>query len=86
MIKRISFDVLLLAAVFYFPWWLAALGAFVGAFSFASYYEIFAFGVLFDIIYGVPTATLHGLIGIVGATIFYFLGEVSRNYIRPMHQ
>ena len=86
MLKRISFDVLLLVMVLYFPWWVAALGAFTGAFLFASYYEIFLFGVLFDIIYGVPSAMPHGLMGIIGATIFYFLGSLSRNYIRPVYK
>lgn len=84
MIRRIIFDLVLLGAIFYTPWWVAVPIALLGAFLFTSYYEIFAFGVFIDLLYGASATMLHGYLGIVGATVFYFVGEFARGLVRPL--
>jgi hypothetical protein len=85
MAKRIMFDLLLLGAIIYAPWWVAAPLALVGAFLFLSYFEIFAFGIYVDLLYGTSTALLHGSLGVIGATLFFFVGRFIRGLVRPSY-
>lgn len=82
MKNRIIFGVVLLAAVFYTPWWIVAPVAFVGAFIYPTYYEIFLFGVLVDILYGASAFPLGGVYGILGAIAIFFIASYARRAVR----
>lgn len=80
MKKRIIFDIVVLALVFYAPWWLTLATLFVGAYVWASYYEIILFGILLDVLYGSNSVPFRGTIGTVSALVIYF----SANYVRKI--
>lgn len=85
MVKRIIFDLLLLGAIFYTPWWVAALLAFVCVFLIPRYYEILVFGLLVDLLYGTSVSTLYGMVGTVGAVALFFTGEFAKKIVRPTY-
>lgn len=82
MRNRIIFSVVLLGAVFYTPWWIVAVLAFMGAFFWTSYFEIFAIGILLDILYGASAFPLGGVYGILGATAIFFIASYARRAVR----
>lgn len=82
MMKRIFFDLLLLGAIFYTPWWVATPLAFLGAFLFNPYYEIFAFGAVIDLLYGTPTSALRGTVGVVGSVGLFLIGILAAGVVR----
>ena len=82
VIRRIIFDIILFAAVFYAPFWLVAFFAFLGAFFCPPYYEIFLFGLLVDILYGASSFTLGGLYGILGAIVIFLSASYARMAVR----
>lgn len=79
---RIAFDIILFGAVFYAPWWTVAILAFAGAFIWPPYYEVFACGLLIDLLYGARTFSLGGIFGIVGSVIIYFLASYAKKIVR----
>lgn len=80
--KRIFLSIIILSAVFYMPWWVVAPLAFVGAFLYHPYYEIFLFGVLVDILYGASAFPLGGAYGIIGATVIFFTASYVKKAVR----
>lgn len=82
MKKRIIFDLILLGAIFYSPWWIVAILAFIGAFVWPMYYEIIVFGVIVDVLYGVNSATFGGLAGVLTAIVILFVASYSRKAVR----
>lgn len=80
--KRIIFDLILFCAIFYTPWWFVAILAFTGAFFLPQYYEIIAFGVLVDILYGAGQLTLGGISGFLAAIIIFFTASYTRKAVR----
>lgn len=82
VIKRAFFDIVLLVAVFYTPWWIVAILAFVGAFIWSSYYEIFICGLLIDLLYGAPAFPLGGIYGLVGSVVIFFTALYARRIVR----
>lgn len=80
--KRAFFDIILLAAVFYAPWWGVALLAFIGAFIWPMYYEIFICGLLFDLLYGAHAFPLGGIYGLAGSVIVFFSASYVRRIVR----
>jgi glucan phosphoethanolaminetransferase (alkaline phosphatase superfamily) len=85
MMKRIIFDLALLAAVLYTPWWIVIPAALAGAFLFVSFYEIFIFGMLVDLLYGTSGAALHGVLGLFTAAIIYICAVQARKFVRPSY-
>lgn len=85
MKKRIIFDLFLLSAIFYTPWWVAASLAFVCVFLIPHYYEILAFGLLVDLLYGTSTSALYGMVGTIGAIVLFFAGEFAKKMVRPTY-
>lgn len=84
--KRIIFDLVLLGAIFYTPWWIATPLALIGVFMFASFYEVFVFGLLVDLLFGTHSSVLHGTLGLVGAVALFFLGEFAKSMVRPTYK
>ncbi len=82
MKKRLIFDLVLLGAIFYTPWWVVIPLALVGAFLFPSYYEVIAFGLLVDILYGAASFPLGGIFGLIAAITIYFGVSNARKAIR----
>lgn len=82
MKKRIIFDIVVLALVFYAPWWLTLATLFVGAYVWTSYYEIILFGILLDVLYGSNSMPLRGTIGTVSALVIYFATNYFRKIVR----
>ncbi len=80
--KRIFFDLILLAAVFYTPWWVVVVLGFIGAFYYPLYYEVIVAGLLIDILYGASSFPLGGVYGILGATVVFFLASYARKAVR----
>ena len=79
---RIILSLIILGAVFYTPWWFVALLAFVGAFLYPPYYEIFIFGILVDILYGASAFQLGGVYGIIGAVAIFFTASYVKRAVR----
>ena len=82
MKKRIIFDILLLGAVFYAPWWVVVIFAFVGAFMWPPYYEVIAFGVLLDLLYGSHVLALGGMLGLFVAVAILLVAAHVRKAVR----
>lgn len=82
--KRILFNLVLLGAVFYAPWWLVLLGALFGTFYFSRYYEVILFGLVFDLLYGVPGGVLvgYGAEGLLVGSIFFMFMERIKHELR----
>lgn len=85
MTKRIIFDIVLLGAIFYTPWWVVVPFALAGAFIFPSYYEIFGYGLLMDLLYGTPLSALRGTMGTVGAIAIFLIAEQAKKIVRPTY-
>lgn len=82
MRNRIIFGVVLLVAVFYTPWWVVAILAFMGAFYWPPYFEIFVIGILLDILYGASAFPLGGVYGIIGAIAIFFAASYAKKAVR----
>lgn len=82
MKKRIIFDLILLSAIFYLPWWIVAILAFIGAFVWPMYYEIIAFGVIVDVLYGANSSILSGLASVFVAVVILFAASYARKAVR----
>lgn len=82
MKTRIFFDLILLVAVFYTPWWVVAVFGFIGAFYFPPYYEVIVTGLLIDILYGANSFPLGGVYGILGAVAIFFIASYTRKAVR----
>ena len=81
LIIRTIFGLALLLAVFYAPWGLTLILAFVGTYYFPTYYEVFAAGILFDILYGVTESLYfgYGILGLI-LSVIIFLGAEKAKY------
>lgn len=82
MKKRIIFDLILFGAIFYLPWCVVAILAFIGAFVWPMYYEIIAFGVIVDVLYGASSVTFNGLVGVIVAVVILFAASYARKAVR----
>jgi len=82
MKKRIIFDLILVGAIFYTPWWVVAVLAAIGAFLWPLYYEIIAFGILVDILYGAKTLPFGGVFGTIAAVIIFMTAAFARRAVR----
>lgn len=82
MRKRIIFNLVLVAAIFYTPWWVVAPLALFGAFLCAPYYEVVAFGVLVDILYGASSFPFGGVYGLAMAIAIFFAGLYIKKIVR----
>ncbi|MFZ2831895.1 MAG: hypothetical protein WAZ40_01970 [Minisyncoccia bacterium] len=82
MNKRIIFDIVLLGAVLFTPWWCVAILGFMGAFLWPSYYEILVAGILVDLLYGGTTLPLRGILGLVGAVVIFFSATYAKKVVR----
>jgi len=82
MRNRIIFDIILLGAIFYAPWWFVVVLAFVGAFFWPPYFEIFFIGILLDILYGASAFPLGGVYGILGAIAIFFIASYAKKAVR----
>ena len=82
MKKRIIFDLVLLGSVFYTPWWIIGMLAFIGAFLFPLFYEIIILGILVDILYGGPSLPLSGTYGILASIIIFLVATYTRKAVR----
>lgn len=82
MKRRVIFDLILLGAVFYTPWWIVVFLAFTFAFLYPSYYEIIIFGILMDILYGASTLSFGGIVGLLGAMVIFFIASFAKKAVR----
>lgn len=84
MSRRILFNIGVLWAIFYAPWWFCLLLVVVGAFYFISYYEIFFAGLLFDLLYGTidKISFMYSTLGFLVCLVCYFLIERIKKNLR----
>lgn len=82
MKNRIIFNLVLLVAVFYSPWWLVAILGFIGVFLFAQYYEVIVVGLIMDLLYGAPTLPFEGMLGVIAAVIIFYVATYTRKAVR----
>ncbi len=82
MTKRILFDLALIGAIFYTPWWAVVIFAFVGAFLFPYYYEIIVAGILVDLLYGTLVHPTRGILGLIVAIILFVVARRLRRAVR----
>ena len=68
ILRRIIFNLIFLATVFYAPWWVVFSFAVAGTFYFSPYYEVVLFGTVFDFLYGVTGSVFFGF-GIMGLIV-----------------
>ena len=52
MWKRIVWDIVSIALVFFAPWWVALIFGIIGVVFFSWYLEIIFLGVLYDVLFG----------------------------------
>lgn len=82
MKKRIIFDLILAGAIFYAPWWFVLVFAAMGAFIWPMYYEIIAFGVLVDLLYGTKSLPFGGIFGTIAAVLIFVAGAYAKKSVR----
>lgn len=82
--KRIIFNLIILGAVFYTPWWFVAILAFIGAYSYNQYYEIILIGALMDLLYGASSLPLGGIYGLLGAIVIFLTATYTKNSVRKV--
>lgn len=82
--KRIFSTALLLASIFYAPWWATLFLAAVAAFYFKKYYELIALGTFFDILYGTNggLAMGYGMMGFMVAFVLFLIIERAKKELR----
>jgi hypothetical protein len=82
--KRIIFNLIFLATVFYAPWWLVFLFAIAGTFYFSRYYEVIFFGTIFDFLYGITGSVFFGfgMLGLISASILLIGVERAKVELR----
>lgn len=81
MIKRICFDVILIGALFFLPWYVTAGLAVVGLVLFRKFWEIVITGFLIDALYSLPDTKIIGRFGffiIIGAILFLAADAVKK--------
>lgn len=59
LLIRLSADILLCVSLLFFPWWISASLAVVFLFAFRSYYEVLAFGFIYDSLYATALPTFQ---------------------------
>lgn len=82
MNKRIIFDLIILGAVLYLPWWVVLVLGLFGTFYWAPFYEIILIGVLVDILYGSQSLPLGGTLGLIIALMVYIIGSYAKKAVR----
>lgn len=82
MKKRIFFDLILFATIFYTPWWGVVVLACAGSFLFSYYYEVIVCGVIFDLLYGSPSFLFGGGWGTMSAVFIFFISIRLRKMLR----
>lgn len=80
--KRIIFDLVLLIAIFYVPWWVIGIAAFIGVFMYPLYYEIIIVGVILDILYGAHLYPISGTYNTLSAIVIFFVASYLRKAVR----
>jgi hypothetical protein len=75
MYRRIFADVILFLTVIFSPFWLWLILAILGAFYFASYYEIIFAFLLSDLIYGLSLNRFRGthFAGLIAGTVIFLI-------------
>ena len=84
--KRFLYALLLIGSVLYAPWWVTLVVGGVGVFYFPLYLEVFAAGVLFDLLYGyqVGLPLGFGILGLMGSLVLYVsVGRFKANLRTP---
>ncbi|MBI5400968.1 MAG: hypothetical protein HZB12_02545 [Candidatus Yonathbacteria bacterium] len=81
--KRILFDLVVLATVFYAPWWLSFALIAAGAFNFSFYAEAVVFGALIDLLYGTALSFGLGIIGFIFAIVIFVMMRYAKSTVRP---
>ena len=84
MRNRIIFSLIVLASVFYMPWWIVATLSLIGVYLYNQYYEIILFGGLIDLLYGSSSMPLGGIYGLLGATFVYYVASYAKNRVRKV--
>jgi len=84
MTKRILFDLVLVMAVFYAPWWFVFPVVSLGAFYFSPYYEAIFVGMLVDVLYGVQGGlyTGYGIAGLIAGSIILIVAKRIKRDLR----
>ncbi len=84
MMRRALADLLLLASVLYFPWWVMPLLGGSFSFFFPDYYELIVAALLTDILYGGPLPYLgrFPLPYTAGALVLFILLTLVRRRMR----
>ncbi len=67
IMKRVLFDLVLLATLFYLPWWCLFTFVAIGVYLFPFYGEAIVFGFLLDLLYGTNILYGFGIIGLVSS-------------------
>lgn len=66
--KRILINIIVFFSILFFPWWVAVFTGVVAVLLQRNFYEIMAWGVFYDLLYG--TASIH----ILGFSFFFTAG------------
>lgn len=82
--KRALFDLVLIGAVLYAPWWLTLIFAATGIFYFPSFYEVIVAGLLVDLLYGVVGGVYagYGIAGFIAGFIIFLVLERVKHELR----
>lgn len=78
MIKRIAADIVLFMSVFFAPWYLTVLLAFLFVVLFPKFWEAVFAGLFLDAMYGSESGTLYGRFGLFTAAAAIAVIAVER--------
>lgn len=81
--KRVIFDVFLVAFIFLLPWWIVLILSIIGLFIFKSFYEFIVASIIIYLLYSVPLDTFFNksIFVYAGIIIFYLIAEYLRRHI-----
>ena len=83
LIIRILAGVLMVASIIWGYWWLTWALAIVFLFLFPMYYEIIAWGIIYDAIYGVPLPEFYGIpyVFTISSIVLFLIAFYMRKYL-----
>lgn len=83
LFKRVIFDVVILMFVIFGWWHIALVLSIVGLFYFERYFEIIAFGIIYDALFRmIPTTGLSGYLGTAITIVVYSIYSLIKGVIR----
>lgn len=79
--KRVFFDIFLIASLFLLPWWVGFFIAIIGIFIFSNFYEFIFFGIFVYVTYGFESERIIAsrfYLPTISLLIFFLISKSKR--------